>query len=433
MRSLWSPMKDSAQGLVQSPVQQMDVLFISHLVSAQADPESADFYYGNLPEELASCGLSSLVALQDHAPHTRRSFRKQFIRGGTTSRMVLPRWTTFSQECRLVYRARLSALTILHAVAADGASFKRAVALEAARHATTGSTIASLRLHGAVKRLCARFRPRALFVTWEGHAWERLAFHAARSVNPNIQCIGYQHTVLFPRSHALKRSLGRVYDPDVILTLGDVTRDVLRASEGLRDIPIMTYGSHRRLTTSNWRAPDASTRCLVIPEGLESECLTLFDFAVKAATRMPSMQFVIRTHPVLPFSWLASRYQRFRILPVNMRVSDQAAIIDDFAQSDWALYRGSSAAVHAVLAGVRPIYVERPGELPIDPLFVLKGWRHRVATVEEFGAVVAIDQAMASEDRRREWEPARTFCDRYVVPTNPDIIQRILTDRIRQC
>ena len=128
MRSLWSPMKDSAQGLVQSPVQQMDVLFISHLVSAQADPESADFYYGNLPEELASCGLSSLVALQDHAPHTRRSFRKQFIRGGTTSRMVLPRWTTFSQECRLVYRARLSALTILHAVAADGASFKRAVA-----------------------------------------------------------------------------------------------------------------------------------------------------------------------------------------------------------------------------------------------------------------------------------------------------------------
>ena len=427
VQSLWSPVNDVVPESAQFPAK-VDALFISHLVSAQTGPESADFYYGNLPEELASRGLSSLVALRDHVPNADRSFKEKLTRGGVTSRIVLPRWSTFSQECRFVRRARLSASTLLQEITAGQASFKRAVALEAARHAVTRSTIASLRLHSAVKRLCARFRPRALFVTWEGHAWERLAFHAARSVDPTIRCIGYQHTVLFPRSHALKRSLGGWYDPDAILTPGDVNRDVLRVSDGLRGIPVMTYGSHRRHAAAGRRAPDASTRCLVIPEGLESECLILFDFALTAAARMPNMQFVLRTHQFLPFDWLARRHPRFRALPENVRVSDQVAITDDFVQCDWALYRGSSAAVHAVLAGVRPVYVERPGELPIDPLFALEGWRRHVATVEALGAIVAVDRAATPEDRRREWEPARAFCGRYVVPTDPDIIRGLLTD-----
>jgi hypothetical protein len=426
-QSLWSPAYDPAPGSAQFP-RQLDVLFISHLVSAQAGPESADFYYGSLPEELASRGMSSLVALRDSVPNADRSFKERLARGGVTSRIVLPRWSTFSQECRFVRRARLSALTLLQETTAAQASFKRAVALEAANHAVTRSTIASLRLHSAVKQLCARFRPRALFVTWEGHAWERLAFHAARSVDRTIRCIGYQHTVLFPRSHALKRSLGGEYDPDVILTPGDVNRDVLRVSDGLRGISIMTYGSHRRTAASSRRAPDASTRCLVIPEGLESECLKLFDFALTAAARMPNTQFVLRTHPFLPFYSLARRHPHFRTLPGNVRVSDRVAIIDDFARCDWALYRGSSAAIQTVLAGVRPVYVERPGELPFDPLFALEGWRRHVATVESLGAVVAVDRAAAAEDRRREWEPARAFCDRYFVLPDPDIIQGILTE-----
>ncbi len=426
-RSLWSPETDPAAGS-EFPAQ-LDVLFVSHLVSAQAGSESADFYYGRLPEELASRGLSSLVALQNHVPNKGRILRERLTRGGATSRIVLPRWSTLSQESRMYRRARVAASALRQDASAAQTAFQRAVALEAARHAATRSTIASLRLHDAVKRLCARFRPRAVIVTWEGHAWERLAFHAARTVDPNVRCIGYQHTILFPRTHALKRSLGKSYDPDVILTVGEVNRDVLRVSHGLRGIPIVTYGSHRRATVvEQRRGGDASARCIVIPEGLESECLALFDFALTAAACLPNLQYVLRAHPVLPFDWLARRHSRLRALPSNVRVSDQADISADFAQCDWAIYRGSSAAVHAVLAGVRPVYVEFPGELPIDPLFALGGWRRHVTTVEEFGALVAADRAATSEDRHREWEPARAFCDRYVVAPDPDIVRGLLTD-----
>ena len=428
LRSLYSPGTDPAADSAGFPPQ-VDILLLSHLVSARVRSEAADFYYGRLPEELAARGLTSLVALQNHVADGRRSLRDRLTRGGKTSRILLPLATTFSHEIRMYRRARAVASVLRRDASAAQTAFQRSVALEAARHAATRSTIGALRLHDAVMRLCTRFKPRALMVTWEGHAWERLAFRAARTVDPNVRCIGYQHTILFPHTHALRMSLGKSYDPDVILTVGEVNRDALKASPSLRGLPILTYGSHRRgAGVHQRRADDAAKRCLVIPEGIESECLALFDFALTAAAFLPDLQFVLRTHPVLPFDRLARRHARLRALPLNVRLSNNADIAVDFAQCDWALYRGSSAAVYAVLAGVRPVYVKRFQELPIDPLFALREWRRHVATSEELGALVAADRVATSEARLQEWESARAFCERYAVAPNPDIVQGFLKD-----
>jgi len=423
VRSLVSERDDRLSDLPAA----VDVLFLSHLVSAQARPDSPDFYYGDLPEQLAARGLSTLVALQSQLLSDDTAVRARLTRGGTASRIVLPRRSTFRQESHFVRRARCVARDLLRQARIARDSFDSSVAREAARQAASGSTIAALRFHADVKRICARFRPRAVFVTWEGHCFERLAFCAARSVDPGVRCVGYQHTVLFPRAHALKRPLGREYDPDALLTLGDVTRDILKGCEGLSRIPIMTYGSHRRPNVIARRAPDAAARCLVIPEGLELECLTLFDFALAAAARMRDVEFVLRMHPVFPFEGFARQHARFRALPANVRVSAEADINADFARCDWALYRGSSAVVHAVLTGVRPLYLQRPGEMTIDPLFTLHDWRRHVATVEALESVITADRAARPEERLREWEPARSFCARYVVSPNPDIVHSLLT------
>jgi hypothetical protein len=165
---------------------------------------------------------------------------------------------------------------------------------------------------------------------------------------------------------------------------------------------------------------------LVIPEGLELECLILFDFALAAAAAAPDTEFLLRMHPVLPFEQLARRYRRFRDMPRNVFVSSEPEISTDFARCDWALYRGSSAVVHAVLAGVRPVYVERAGELGIDPLFALRSWRRSIATVEDLGGLVRADRLMCRSRRAAEWEPARAFCDRYIVPAKPHVVRELL-------
>ena len=404
-----------------------DILFVSHLLTAaHADPDGTDFYYGNLGAQLGAEGVSSTTLLLNHTSVPVRGATKKLANGSYLSRVVLPLRLSASEELRLVRRAR-SAASVLSSDAESAAdAFERAVALQAARHSVTGTTITALRLYRVIEQICAQLKPRVVVVTWEGHAWERLAFHAARSVDASVRCVGYQHTIMFPRAHALRRSLGPQYDPDALLTVGDINRDILKGSADLGGIPVVTYGSHRRAAAPLPRAPDASRRCLVIPEGLEVECLTLFDFVLAAAAALPGVQFLLRMHPGLPFSTLARRHPRFRALPDNVRVSTESDIATDFARCDWALYRGSSAAVHAVLAGVRPIYLEREGELRIDPLFAMKGWRRCIRDVSALTAIVDADRAAGAGARGREWAAAREFCDRYVVAPRPEVVRSLL-------
>lgn len=425
VRSALHPDDDESRTRPDFP-QHVDVLFLSHLVSEHADCDAADFYFGSLPDELKSRGYTSLVALRNHVDRPHGDLARRWLRGGDAARMVLPRWCAPGREKTMVRGVARESVKLRRLARGLQGALERAVTREAARHAVSPVTLVHLRIHHIVADLCRRLKPRAVFVTWEGHAWERLVFHAARSVDPMICCVGYQHTIVLPQSHALMRPLGGAYDPDAILTVGDVTRDVIAKALGMSRISVLTYGSHRRPAAARPRSAGADERCLVIPEGLESECLTLFDFALSAAAAMPELEFVLRMHPVLPFEKVANRHPRLRMLPANVRVSEEADLAVDCAQCDWALYRGSSAALYAVLAGVRPVYVARPGELVIDPLFGLDGWRRRIAHIDEFRAIVAADRAEPAPERHREWVRAASFCERYVMPANPAVVDELL-------
>ena len=44
----------------------------------------------------------------------------------------------------------------------------------------------------------------------------------------------------------------------------------------------------------------------------------------------------------------------------------RATLEDDILRCRWALYHGTTAIVHAVVAGLRPIYLQLTGEMTID-------------------------------------------------------------------
>jgi hypothetical protein len=425
VRTLWSALSAEALDL-PSPGGQVDVLFVSHLVNAAHADEDSDFYFGDLPHALAALGLSSLVALRNHLPRAG-ALTHRVRRDGVAARLLLPRARALGAELRALSEARREGGRLVAAARLMEDGEVAAIANAAAAHAATESTLATLRLHAQVTELCRRYRPRAVVVTYEGHAWERVVFQAARAVDDSVQCIGYQHTILFPGSHAVGRAIGPPYDPDVVLTVGDVTRDLLRARRESPETRFVTYGTHRRSSGRRQRVNDRP-QCLVIPEGLESECVTLCDFAIECARRSPHVRFVLRMHPVFPFERLLERHSRFAELPANVVLSECADIADDFAMCRWALYRGSSAAVHALLAGVRPFYVHRPEDPSIDPLDALDTWRIWVADPEEVSARMERDGGMTAG----EWEAAsigaRSFADRYVMAADPEVVAALLRD-----
>lgn len=291
----------------------------------------------------------------------------------------------------------------------------------AAQQAKSASSINTLGLYFQIKRLVSILKPKAILVTYEGHAWERLAFAAAREVVPNIRCIGYQHAILFPRQHAIKRLIGHHFDPDVILTAGTVTRDILRKVIPDHLINIQTAGTHRfkphTLVSLSQKMHPENSQCLVVPDGTLSECVRIFDFVLKVAKLTPTLNFIIRMHPVITYEEVFNVVSDFANLPDNVSLSTRS-IEEDFNRCRWAIYRGSSAAIYAVMAGLRPFYIAEDVELRIDPLFELEQWRLITSTPQELIKKIEIDCKTDLSSLELEWKPAREFCLNYFQPQN---------------
>jgi hypothetical protein len=393
-----------------------DVIIFSHLLNTSQLGAAEDFYFGQLPEALIAQGVNTVVALHDHTGMMCKNEQSSWP-AAMALRVLLPRRLSGFDELRL-WRRLLKESGHLKDSSSQAANvFCARVYKTAAEHAIGPPAMAILRLHTQVQEMVKNLRPTSIVVTYEGHAWERIVFEAARSVNPSIRCVAYQHTILFPRQHAISRGLGPSYDPDIVCTAGHITKQILQRISGLLGMPLVTVGTHRQknLKLSFPRKVEAPIvpACLVIPDGTMEECVLILDFVLKSALMVPAVIFIIRMHPVMPFSAVMKRDVRLRSLPANVKISHESFDID-LGRCRWALYRGSSAAILAAAVGLRPLYYRPRGEmLGIDPLYEMQTWRRVVETGSDLKASLDFDMQCDIDVLEREWLPAHDFCGQY--------------------
>ncbi len=399
-----------------------EVLFISHILNEGQLGAKEDFYFGSLPERAMNLGLSCAVVLHDHTGINLQDIAGKWP-AKSAPRIIFDGTLPWREEWRIRRRLRRQSRQLALLANESGTILQRHILQCASRQAMSSTSIATLRFHEQLALLALHLRPKAVVVTYEGHAWERLAFAAARNAVSDVRCIGYQHTILFPRQHAVRRKLGAVFDPNVVLTAGTVARDILREASQLDSIQVEAVGTHRfelpRLGLMEKLSSKEKLSCLAIPDGTLPECLLIFDFVIHAAILAPTLHFVIRMHPVLDFDAVAAVNPRLRTLPANVEIS-KSPISADFERSRWALYRGSSASIHAIIAGLRPFYISSPNELTIDPLYQLSEWRKIVASPSEFAKRVQLDLGAAPDVLSAEWTGAREYCQKYFQQVDVD-------------
>jgi len=282
-------------------------------------------------------------------------------------------------------------------------------------------------MHAAVANICQAVNPKIVITTYEGTVAERLIWHAARTATRRPLCVGYQHAMVLERAHAIRRPVaapGIDCDPDVVLTLGEIPHAALAASAGLESVRFIEYGSHRRAALPMLPQPEhRPRRCLVLPDASDQECATLFDFALDCARHSPNISFALRPHPMVDTRLLLRRHPVLQKLPVNVSLSVDKPLEQEFAQTRYCLYRGSSAAMHAVRARIKPYYLARPGELPFDCLFELADWRETVTSPEELlNRMRLADQFTDSAAASR----AASICERFVSPVRPAALNELL-------
>ena len=406
--------------------EKVDVLIVSRLLRHSQLASEHDLFFGDLQRSLRERGLHVLRVFVNHVPGQQVPRELAPVAGSYVlqSAVGIQRELSIWRQCAVAgIRLRRHARQALNPL-------DRRVALLASRHAALGGTVSNLRLHVELSDICRRLNPRIVITTCEGAASERMIWHAARASGGRPLCVGYQHTRILAHAHALRRSLpvaGMDCDPDVILTSGEIPHDQLAESPGLRSVRLIRYGSHRRSLIGELPPlQDRARVCLVLPDAEAQEIMLLLTFTLACASQVPETMFLFRPHPAVATDALLARVA----LPRNVALSAGTTLTEDCLKARYCLYRGSSAAMHAVLAGVRPFYVAQAGEMSFDPLFALESWREIIASPAEFISRARwADEAPDADAARR----ARNFCDRYVSLLRPRAIDELLALREAAC
>lgn len=413
-----------------------DILFVSHLLNPRQAGVSDDFYFGNLPTSLAADGIKVAVLLINHTSEDGEELTTKW-NSDQVPRIVLANTLGSFSEIEIQKQLREESRRLAADMEGGNEShtdpLHTRVRQQASVEALSGTTRTALRQSIQFGLLMDRLKPRVLITTLEGHAWERLAFAAGREAFGETHCIGYIQGTLSRLQHAVRRSLSHAFNPDLILTAGAAAKAQLIGSETIRLIPVEELGSNRWIKPVSIKSRSAkrgaeNPACLVVPEGIIEECCCLFLFSLECALAMPSINFIWRLHPLIIFDVLHKAESRFNSLPANIILSSNS-IEADISRSQWALYRGSTAIIQCGAAGLRPIYLNLPEELPFDALYELQEWRKEVCRVEEFCGIVQGDLGVDEKATQREAGNAMGYISSIYTHLKPEVLKKIVAAR----
>ena len=419
--------------------QKVDVLFISHLLNETHAGQAVDFYFGDLPDVLVEQGFSVVIVLINHSDQPGAKLAHKW-KECMVPRIILSGSIGYAEEAVLHQRLINESLRLKKSEKNKTGGLIKKVLARASQEALSNGSLTTLRFSRQIESLVTKLNPHAIVTIHEGHSWERVAFAAARSVVPNALCIGYQHAAVFRLQHAIRRSLGWEYNPDCILTAGPVGKKQLEISQRLKGIPISVLGSNRSFKSDKFKStPTHFTQnhgnlnrqaCLVIPEGIASECHLLFEFSLACANVCPEIQFIWRLHPVVTFETLVSNNVKLRNLPANI-VFSRESLEADIARCSWALYRGTTAIIQAVAAGVRPLYLQAQGEMTIDPLYELDDWRINIENIKDLNRAIETDKNLPPLGEDLGYIYAQQYCRDFYSPLSAGVIMKTISQNMK--
>ena len=361
-------------------------IFVSHLINESHIDEESDFYFGDLPQKLALNDYHSIVSLINHTSLKHNFYKKNPFKKGM-NKILLAKRLNFIEEIKILISCFKESVTLRREAKSCSQPILKKIILKASEEVLSQETFQNLRIGYQIRDIVKKYQPKAIITIFEGHAWERIVFSEARMANQSIHCFGYQHAALFKNQHAIRRPISNRFNPDTILTSGKLGFEQLVNDSSYTNVSIGILGSHKNMFPKIKDKNTEENICLVIPEGTESECKILFEFSLRCANKFPTMKFIWRVHPILNIEEISTKLFSNNKLPENIHLS-KSTLEDDLNKAKWALYRGTTTIVQAVLSGVFPVYFDTQG-FNIDPLYSVSDEIFYIKNDYEFHDLVA--------------------------------------------
>ncbi len=393
---------DKPISAICEPDEDKNILVISHYIKKEQLTERVDFYFGDLLSEKNKKEYKILECLINHTNH--KILLSPGLNEVSEQTVVLPKRVSFFKEYKIF------GIQFINTVKWFFASLYEHKERKLFQTIATGflaqESIKALRIADQIGILVKKYRFKKIVITWEGLAWERLVIQNVKMKFPEVEFIGFQHSVLLSSVNAMIIDIPNA-NPQKLITTNIYNKQFLEKNlkfNALIDIVGMPrinfFPNH---DYRNKRSNHGNLRILVTPEGLKDECLKLFDFVFLLAKEYPQVHFVFRLHPIYPYSCFVKDAPVYRKLPLNCSISDNLHLDDDLLESDILFYRGSTTAISALMHDVLPVYIKmEETELSINPLSLYHGTYLEIANKDDLKREIIQNWASLSEKRFSE-------------------------------
>tara|TARA_B110000503_G_scaffold33495_1_gene54388 strand:- start:2681 stop:4135 length:1455 start_codon:yes stop_codon:yes gene_type:complete len=392
----------------------IDCLIVSHLINPKHLNKKNDFYFGSLQSKLLNNKLSSLIVLRNFTGKNLKTLsRLQF--NAKHYKVILSDFFKIKNEIKSVklffkefFRIKLQKKNF-----DKNTSFLKTIG----KIKYLKSIFSNIRISEQVDSLINLHKPQYLFITYEGHAWERVVIRKIKENHPKVVIIAYQFSIITKYHHAIFRPLKKTYNPDFIMTSGSVTADFFRKSTISKKSKIFIYGSEKAELGS--RVSHSRNHFLILPEGFLNETKILLDFSILAAIRNPKFKFFFRFHPLVnKHEYINKNYPNK--LPNNLIISENS-LEQDFKNCKYAIYRGSASIIEAVSCGLIPLCYKLKNEVNFDPLFEFGNKLFKINNVSYFEKLALNEKII-----QKEFLKIRNYCKKYFQKPSLSAIKHII-------
>ncbi len=356
-------------------------IFITHFLNEEFIQHKNDFYFYKLPKKISRSKESSLNLYINFTNLSSNSVTNKWNKNVCSK--LLPRYLPIFLELKIRIQLIKEAIKILKIRSKN--NFEKRIKYYASIASLFSSTFNNYRLAIMVSNFIRKNNVEFIFTTYEGHAWERLIFGFARRINSKVKCIGYQHSIIFRKQHSIRRKLEKSFEPDYILCSGEHGFKQFKKINYLPDKRLILFGSKRggNSVLKNLAVNSKHRKTfLLLPEGDLVECIPMVEFFISLAIKYQNYKFIIRFHPITRINKVLKKCPKLNREIPNLEIS-KFSLEDDFKRSQFAIYRGSTTIIKAVLYGLIPIYFSRSEEISIDPLFEFENKKINLSKPED--------------------------------------------------
>lgn len=318
-----------------------DCLFITHSIN---DFEEKDLYFPSWDQELKNeFGLLSKNLCFDYSKKVFKDLKRKKI--------YIPKYLNPVAEIKIfLSQLHLILLIIIKLFQAKDTQ-EVSIYLKMISEVFSSSVINNIRFYKYLYKQFTFSKPKYLFITFEGHAWETLALIVAKRFSVSV--FAYQHSAIFSDQHSIFRNLPELH-PDVICIPGSGYKHFYKNFSRSK---IAVTGSVRSFEF-NPEIKELGDTILLLPEGIDSELFAFIDLASSAIEINNDLNFMLQLHPFHRTDKAINTIKAMiKTKGIHERITiNESDLTYDVFKSKIALYRGSSLIIKLLGWGAYPVF-----------------------------------------------------------------------------